>query len=149
MKTKKKYIVSPDIIAYFKGLIYTAAFKDPFAEQQGAIQRQFYIDSVDTFGSEENRFSQRLMEKLVWYARFPSGKKHGCSSRAEDILKRTVGEVHSWTILTTKLRVLILDRRLMATVLVAMAVLVNEWMFMHDFYLSFEHFEDRVVDCIG
>ena len=47
--------------------------------------------------------------------------------------KRTVGEAHSWTISTNKIRVLVLDWRLMVTVLVARAVLVNEWMFMHEF----------------
>ena len=33
--------------------------------------------------------------------------------------------------------------------LVARAVVVNEWMFLNKMQLRFEYFEDRVFDCIG
>ena len=65
--TGKKHnltFVSPELVAYLKWLIYTYAFKDPFAEPRGAIQTQFYISWVDTFASNEEIFRKRLMEQL-------------------------------------------------------------------------------------
>ena len=104
VNAEEKCIVSPKLIAYLKWLIYTAAFKVPFAEQQGAIHRQFYLDSVDTFASKEDSFLQRLKEQLeIWYAMFPAGKKRGSSSRAATAQERTVGEVHRWMIPTYKM----------------------------------------------
>ena len=92
VNAKEKCIVSPELIAYLKWLIYTAAFKDPFAEQQGAIHRQFYLDWVDTFASKEDSFRQRLKEQLeIWYAKFPAGKKCGRSSCADNIPRANSG----------------------------------------------------------
>ena len=88
VNAQEKHIVSPGLIGHLKcqWLIYTAAFKDPFAELQGAIHTQFYISWVDTFSSKEEIFSQRLMEQLdIWYTRFPPGRKRGSTSRADNI----------------------------------------------------------------
>ena len=49
--------------------------------------------------------------------------------------ERTVGKAHLWRILTEEMKVLVLDLRLMALVLVARAVLVNVRIFMHEFWL--------------
>ena len=83
MKAEEKNIVSPELLAYFKWLIYTAHFKDLFAVPRGAMQRKFYIDWVDTMDSKEDSFRKKLMAQLeIWYVRFPPGKKRGRSSRA-------------------------------------------------------------------
>ena len=61
----------------------------------------------------------------IWYAQFPAGKKRGRSSSADNIPRAN-------------------SRR--SALLVARAVVVNEWIFLHQ--LRFEYFEGRVVDCI-
>ena len=53
VNTEEKHIVSPNLIAYLKWLIYTVAFKDPFAEPLGAIHTQFYLSWVDTLAGKE------------------------------------------------------------------------------------------------
>ena len=47
-------IVSPELIAYLKWLIiYTAAFKDSFAEPRGAIHTQLELDTLASTGKEK------------------------------------------------------------------------------------------------
>ena len=63
------------------------AFKDPFAELQGAMHQRFCLHWVDTFASKEDSFCQGLKEHLeIWYAKFPAGKKRVRSTRADNII---------------------------------------------------------------
>ena len=41
VNAEEKHIVSPELIAYVKWLIYTAPFKDPFAEPRGGCGRSY------------------------------------------------------------------------------------------------------------
>ena len=67
----ERYLVSPENIAYLKWLIFSAAFKEPFAEPRGATHLQIYLDSTKTFACKENIFRRRLFEALeIWNARF-------------------------------------------------------------------------------
>ena len=76
----ERYLVSPENIAYLKWLIFSAAFKEPFAEPRGATHLQIYLDSTKTFACKENIFRRRLFEALeIWNARFPQSKKCGSS----------------------------------------------------------------------
>ena len=49
----ERYVVSPELIVYHKWLIYSAAFKEPFAEQRGATHVQFYLDGTKTFAGKK------------------------------------------------------------------------------------------------
>ena len=76
----ERHLVSPEIIAFVKWLIYTAAFKEPLGEQRGAAHLQFYLDWKRTIAAKEDIFRKRLLEALqIWYAKFPSSKKRGRS----------------------------------------------------------------------
>ena len=136
MNAKEKRIVSPELIAYLKWLIYTAAFKDPFVEPRGAIHRQFYLDWVDFFASKEDSFRQRLKEHLeIWYAKFPAGKKHGRSSRADNIPRanrRRSASLDDPDIQDDE----VAGPRPAVGGAVARAAVVNEWMFLHKFSLD-------------
>ena len=54
-KEREKFVVSPELIAYLKWLIYTAAFKDPNAGDRGAIHARFYVDWVSEIVTVEKR----------------------------------------------------------------------------------------------
>ena len=41
----ERHVVSPELMAYLKFLIYTAAFKDPLADKRGAEHVQYYVDA--------------------------------------------------------------------------------------------------------
>ena len=126
MKAVEKHIVSPELIAYLKWLIYTAPFKDPFSEPRGAIHRQFYLEWLDAFASKEDTFRKRLMVQLeIWYSRFPSGQKRGSSSRADNVPKANCRRSTLLNDPGDEDGGRVLDQRLTATVLVARAVLVN------------------------
>ena len=76
----EQHLVSPMIISYVKWLIYTAVFREPLREQQGAAHLQFYLDWKRTIAAKEDIFCKRLLEALqIWYAKFPSSKKRGRS----------------------------------------------------------------------
>ena len=76
----ERHLVSPEIIAFVKWLIYTAAFKEQLGEQRGATHLQFYLDWKRTVAAKEDIFRKRLLEALqIWYAKFPSSKKRGRS----------------------------------------------------------------------
>ena len=72
---------SPEIIAYHKWLIYSAAFKEPLAEPQGARHVQFNLDRTKTFACKEDIFCRRQFAEAVeiWYARFPVCRKRSRS----------------------------------------------------------------------
>jgi hypothetical protein len=89
----EKHLVSPELMAYLKWLIYTAPFKDPFAQPRGNQHTQFYFDWVATFADKEKVFRQRLHEALdIWYGRFPATKKRSRSSLG-DKFPRAAGRV--------------------------------------------------------
>ena len=49
------------------------------------MHRQFFVDWMDTIASKEDSYCKKLMAQLeIWYDRFPSGKKRGSSSRADN-----------------------------------------------------------------
>lgn len=76
----ERHLVSPEIIAYLKWLIYTAAFKEPFGDKRGAEHVKFYLDWKRTISAKEDVFRKKLLEELkIWYARFPPSKKRGRS----------------------------------------------------------------------
>ena len=105
------------------------------------MHTQFYVDWVDTIASKEDSYRKKQMEQLeIWYARFPPGKKPVCTSAREECLHVRNGDYSRadnvpransrrsapWRILTKKMKVLVLDWRLTAMVLVVRVVLVNE-----------------------
>ena len=90
----EKHLVSPELMAYLKWLIYTAPFKDPFAQPRGADHTRFYSDWNYTFGAREAVFRQRLYEALViWYGRFPATKKRARSSLGDKLPRAGGGRV--------------------------------------------------------
>jgi len=90
----EKHLVSPELMAYLKWLIYTAPFKDPFAQPRGAHHTEFYLDWVSTFEVKEDVFRRRLYEALdIWYSRFPATKKRGRSSLGDKFPRAGGGRV--------------------------------------------------------
>jgi hypothetical protein len=85
---KEKNLVSPELIAYLKWLIYTAPFKDPFAEPRGSLHIQFYVNWVRTYATQEDQSRKRLFEALeIWYDKFPITKKRGRQSLVDKLPK--------------------------------------------------------------
>ena len=70
-------LVSPKLMAYFKWLIYTAAFKEPLADARGAKHVQFHFEW--TFACKEDVVSKKLFDLEIWYDRFQPSKKRSRS----------------------------------------------------------------------
>ena len=80
------HLVSPEIIAYLKWLIYTAVFKEPLGEKRGAEHVKFYLDWKRIISAKEDVFCKKLLEELkIWYPRFPASKKRGRSLLAASL----------------------------------------------------------------
>ncbi len=76
-----KWLVSADILAYLKWLIYTAAFKEPTLEPRGSIHENFYKAWRRAFRSHEDIIRRKLRKMLeVWYAKHPPTRKNGRKS---------------------------------------------------------------------
>ena len=43
---REKFIIGPELIAYLKWLIYTAAFKEPMAGERGVLNIKFFNDCL-------------------------------------------------------------------------------------------------------
>jgi hypothetical protein len=71
------WLVSADILAYLKWLIYTAAFKEPTLEPRGSIHEKFYKAWRRAFRSSEDVIRKKLKKMLeVWYAKHPPTRKN-------------------------------------------------------------------------
>lgn len=85
---RERFLISPELIAYLKWLIYTAAFKEPTAGERGAIHNQFYLDWVSEIVTKEKAYRKRLLHQLrIWYAKHSSTKKRGRESIEKDTSK--------------------------------------------------------------
>ena len=90
----EKHLVRPELMAYLKWLIYTAPFKDPFAQPRGARHTEFYVDWVSTFAAKEEGFRKRMHEALaIWYEQFPPSKKRGRASLGDKRPRVSGGKV--------------------------------------------------------
>ena len=76
----ERHVVSPELMAYLKFLIYTAAFKDPLADKRGAEHVQYYLRWTLTFAAHEDVYRKQLLEALeIWYDMFPPTKRRARS----------------------------------------------------------------------
>ena len=69
-----RYLVSAELIAYLKWLIYVAAFKD-----RGNVAHELYYNTeVAYLNSAGAQWRKDLYDQLVeWYEKHPPGKKRG------------------------------------------------------------------------
>lgn len=85
---RARFLIGPELIAYLKWLIYTAAFKDPNAGDRGAIHSRFYVDWVSEIVTKEKGYRKKLLEQLqIWYGKHRSTKKRGRDSIEQDTSK--------------------------------------------------------------
>ena len=115
---EKEMILSPELSAYLKCLIYTAAFKDPFAEPRGAIYRQFISTGWIPLPGWRAHFARGW--RSSWRFGMPSSQQARSVAvpriRHPRGQERTVGEVQRWMIPTYKMRFLAPDLRLVVLV---------------------------------
>ena len=80
ISVEEQLLVSPELMAYLKWLIYTVASKEPLADARGAKNVQFYLEWTRTFACKEDVFRKKLFDVLeIWYERFPPSEKRGSS----------------------------------------------------------------------
>ena len=85
---RAKFVISPELIAYLKWLIYTAAFKDPNSGDRAGIHAKFYVDWVSEIITKEKGYRKKLLEQLqIWYGKRQSTKKRGRDSIEPDLSK--------------------------------------------------------------
>jgi hypothetical protein len=86
---REKFIIGPELIAYLKWLIYTAAFKDPSAGERGVPNIKFFTDWVQEIFSKEQGYRKLLLEELkIWYTKHLPAKKRGRDSIEQDLPRR-------------------------------------------------------------
>ena len=91
---REKMIIGPELIAYLKWLIYTAAFKDPSAGERGVPNIKFFTDWVQEIFSKEQGYRKLLLEELqIWYAKHQPAKKRGRDSIEQDLPRLVPGNV--------------------------------------------------------
>ena len=73
---REKWLVGAEILAYFKYLMYSAAFKDPTAEPRGSIHAEFYRGWRRTFRASEDLICRKMKKQLdSRYAKHPPTRR--------------------------------------------------------------------------
>ena len=71
-----KWLVSAEILAYLKYLIYSAAFKDPTVKLHGSIHAEFYRGWRRTFRLNEDLICRKMKKQLeCWYSKHPPSSR--------------------------------------------------------------------------
>ena len=95
-REREKFVVGPELIAYLKWLIYSAAFKDPYSGERGAVHAQYYANWVSEIVGKEKGYRKKLLEQLeIWYAKHLPRKKRGRESIEPDLSKLAPGSTIS------------------------------------------------------
>ena len=91
---REKFVISPELIAYLKWLIYTAAFKDPSDGERAQSHADFFTQWVGEVIGKEKGYRQLLYDELkIWYGKHPTTKKRGHGSMEPDLSRMMPGSV--------------------------------------------------------